>query len=163
MNTKSQTCCFTGHRSLPSEQLCSIQQRLEEAVVSLIHKGVRYFGAGGALGFDTLAAQIVLKLKDEYPQIKLILVLPCADQSDRWSVEDVRSYEAIKAAADKVVCLADCYHRGCMHERNRHLVNHSGYCICYLSGDSGGTAYTVSYAKAQGLVVTNIADIGREE
>lgn len=163
INSREQTCCFTGHRRLPPELLASIRQRLKEAIVSLIHKGVRYFGAGGALGFDTLASEIVLKLKDEYPQIKLILVLPCANQSAYWSAEDVRCYEAIKTWADKVVCLADCYHGGCMHERNRHLVDHSGYCICYLSGDSGGTAYTVSYAKAQGLVVTNIADIGREE
>ena len=145
------------------DQLVFITQRLQEAIISLIHKGVRYFGAGGALGFDTFAAQIVLELKNEHPQIKLILVLPCADQSAHWSAEDIRSYEAIRAGADKVVCLSDHYYHGCMHERNRHLVNHSGYCICYLSSDSGGTAYTVAYAKAQGLVVMNIADTDREE
>ena len=40
-----------------------------------------FYGAGGALGFDTLAAQTVLDMKKEYPQLRLILVLPCEDQT----------------------------------------------------------------------------------
>lgn len=34
-----------------------------------------FFGAGGALCFDTVAAQTVIRLKDKYPKIRLILVL----------------------------------------------------------------------------------------
>ena len=45
-------------------------------LLSRENSGYLYFGAGGALGFDTLAAQTVLDLKKDYPQIKLILVLP---------------------------------------------------------------------------------------
>lgn len=163
MNTREQTCCFTGHRALPTAHIPAMQARLEAAVLELIGKGVRYFGAGGALGFDTLAAQTVLKLKRLYPKIRLILVLPCADQSRGWGAEDIRIYEEIKAQANKVVCLADRYHRGCMHERNRHLVDNSAYCICYLTSDSGGTAYTVTYAQNRGLTIMNVATGGGEE
>lgn len=140
-----------------------LQQRLETAIVGLIRSGVCYFGTGGALGFDTLAAQTVLQLKKLYPKIRLILVLPCADQSSGWDMEDVRIYEEIKAQADKVVCLADRYFRGCMHRRNRHLVDHSSHCICYLTSDKGGTAYTAAYAQSQGLKITNVATGGGEE
>ena len=35
----------------------------------------------GTLGFDTLAAQCVLSLKNQHPHIKLILVLPCITQT----------------------------------------------------------------------------------
>lgn len=34
--------------------------RLEQTVINLIKSGVCYFGAGGALGFDTMAAQTIL-------------------------------------------------------------------------------------------------------
>ena len=34
--------------------------RLERTVINLIKSGVCYFGAGGALGFDTMAAQTIL-------------------------------------------------------------------------------------------------------
>ena len=46
-----------------------------------------------------------------------------------------------------------------MHKRNRHLVDHSSICVCYLTEDRGGTAYTVNYAKKQGLKVINLADV----
>ena len=35
----------------------------------------------GALGFDTIAAQAVLSVKETYPEVKLILVLPCENQT----------------------------------------------------------------------------------
>ena len=61
-----------------------------------------YFGASGALGFDTLAAQCVLSLRKRYPHIKLILVLPCTTQTKGWSKDDIAVYEEIKSQADKV-------------------------------------------------------------
>ena len=48
------TCCFTGHRDIPREDYQEVKHRTEKAVESLIKKGVKYFGAGGALGFDWL-------------------------------------------------------------------------------------------------------------
>lgn len=62
-----------------------------------------FYGAGGALGFDTLAAQTVLDMKKEYPQLRLILVLPCEDQTRGWRSEDIAVYENIKRRSDKVV------------------------------------------------------------
>jgi len=155
---REKTCCFTGHRELPTGLgRWKLTTRLEKAVVEQIEKGVRFFGAGGALGFDTVAAQTVLKLKKKYPNIKLILVLPCLKQTQGWPVEDVEEYERIKAQADKVVYTSQEYTKGCMFKRNRHLVDNSGVCICYKVKDSGGTAYTVKYAEEQGLEVINIA------
>ena len=66
------TCCFTGHRRIPPEAVAPLRERLEAEIESLIRQGVRYFGAGGALGFDTLAAEAVLDLKAVYPFIRLI-------------------------------------------------------------------------------------------
>lgn len=119
---REQTACFTGHRTIPPQQLEDLAQRLRAAVEDAIRRGYRYLGAGGALGFDTLAAQTVLELKEIYPHIRLILVLPCLSQAERWSREQQQTYEAIKAQADKVVYTSQGYHRGCMHVRNRHLV-----------------------------------------
>ncbi len=49
------------------------------------------------------------------------------------------------------------YTKGCMFKRNRHLVDNSSVCICYLTKNNGGTAYTVDYAEKQGLEVINLA------
>ena len=154
---RMQTCCFTGHRELPPEEQAEIASRLECVISAQYQKGIRYYGAGGALGFDALAARTVIRLRDSYPDMKLILVLPCLTQTRGWRPEDVAEYERIKAQADKVVYMAQQYTPGCMHKRNRHLVDHSGVCVCYLTKESGGTAYTVNYAKRHGVEIINIA------
>lgn len=130
--------------------------RLRETIIKLIEDGYLYFGAGGALGFDTLAAQTILELKTIYPKIKLILVLPCLSQTKGWSARDIEIYEDIKSKADKVVYTSQEYTRGCMHKRNRHLVDNSSVCICYLTESTSGTAYTVDYAKKNNLRVINL-------
>ena len=80
-NLRVNTCCFTGHRIIPSGEKETIRNLLETAIEKAIQDGYRFFGAGGALGFDTLAAQTVLTLKQQYPHIRLILVLPCINQA----------------------------------------------------------------------------------
>ena len=100
---RMQTCCFTGHRQLPLEEQAEIANKLERVIAVLYQKGIRYYGAGGALGFDALAAQTVLNLRESYPGMKLILVLPCLTQTRGWRSEDVAEYERIKELADKIV------------------------------------------------------------
>ena len=92
---REHTVCFTGHRKILPKQKATIARRLKNEIIKLVEKNYRYFGAGGALGFDTLAAQTVLELKTEYPDVKLILVLPCLSQTRGWSALDIEIYEEI--------------------------------------------------------------------
>lgn len=154
---REKTCCFTGHRKIPTEQKAAVTVRLETVVDGLYRRGIRFFGAGGALGFDTLAAETVLRLRPVLPGVKLILVLPCLSQAQRWSEEDRRIYEEIIERADKTVYISQEYTKDCMFRRNRHLVDNSGICVCYLTERNGGTAYTVHYARSQGLPIINLA------
>ncbi|MBO5448570.1 MAG: DUF1273 family protein [Ruminococcus sp.] len=155
---REKTICFTGHRKIPLEKKDEITRQLKETLIQLINRGYLYFGAGGALGFDTMAEQAVLSLKEEYPQIKLILVLPCKSQANAWSTEDKEVYMEIIRKADKVVYTSQEYFRGCMQKRNRHLVDYSSVCVCYLTQDTGGSAYTVRYAISKGLSIENVAE-----
>ena len=155
------TICFTGHRNLPPSKINEIQIQLESVLSELIENGFRFFGAGGALGFDTLAAQTVLNLKKKHPHIKLILVRPCQNQDKMWPQTDKKIYSDIKSKADKIVYTSNEYYSGCMQKRNRHLVNNSSVCVCYLNKQSGGTAYTVDYAKKNGLKIINISECTR--
>ncbi len=158
MNIKEKTCCFTGHREIPDFLYPALTKALEDTLRGLIRQGVVYYGAGGALGFDTLAARAVLRLREESPQVRLILVLPCPEQEKYWTAQDQKTYHDIMNRADKVVFLSPSYTRGCMHRRNRHLVEESGVCVAYCTRSSGGTAYTVAYAKKKGLPVVNLAE-----
>ena len=154
---KNKTVCFTGHRNITDDRK-SIEESLKNTLIDLIEKGYCYFGAGGALGFDSVAAITVLKLKERYPHIKLILVLPCRNQTRGWQERDIKIYNDIMSKADKVVYTAENYYNGCMHKRYRHLVNNSSVCVCYLTEETGGTFYTVNYARKNNLRIINVAE-----
>ena len=149
-------CCFSGHRKIPNYRIEDLKSELSEAIENLISDGYTYFLAGGALGFDTLAAEAVLEMRVIYPEIKLKLVLPCLSQTNGWNLQDKMKYEAIREKADEIMYISMAYYSGCMHERNRYLVDNSSVCICYLTENKGGTAFTINYAKKKGLEIINL-------
>ena len=67
-------------------------------------------------------------------------------------------YDYILNAADNVIYTSEVYTKGCMYKRNRRLVDDSSVCICWLKRLSGGTMYTVNYAKENGVKIINIVD-----
>lgn len=154
---KEKTCCFSGHRIISSDDYETIKKSLYNTVEDLIKNGVIYFGSGGAMGFDTLAAEAVIELRKKYSQVRLIMVYPCRNQTVFWKEKDRERYEKIKAVCDKTVYISESYDKNCMMRRNRHLVDCSGYCVCFLKKADGGTAYTVNYAVQKGLKIINIA------
>lgn len=149
--------CFTGHRQIKRELLPALISDLDHTLHDLYQRGYRDFLSGGAIGFDLLAAEAVLRLQLEHPDVRLIMVLPCGDQSRRWSDADCRRYERILYAADETRVLSPAYYEGCMLVRNRHMVDHSAVCVCYMLRPRGGTLSTVSYAMQQDMPVINLA------
>ncbi len=157
MNTDISYCAFSGHRSLPPEAVPRLWELLLRNIGEQADSGRVGFLCGGALGFDTLAAQAVIRVRARRPELRLVLALPCPDQHRRWKEEDRRRFEAIRLAADKVICVSPEYRPGCMQKRNRFMVDHSGLLLCYLTQEKGGTAYTVGYALRSGIPVVNLA------
>ena len=155
---RQRTCCFTGHRVIPEKDLPGILERTERAVRRLIEHGVVFFGVGGAIGYDTEAAKLLFRLRTtDYPQIKVILVYPFEGFTGRWSDEQRAGYARLLPQYDKVVCVAQRASREAYLERDRHLVDGSAYCIAYCTRNRGGTAYTLRYARQEGLKIFNAA------
>jgi uncharacterized phage-like protein YoqJ len=152
------TVCFTGHRQIPDEQYPALHALLSDTIERAILNGATVFRAGGAIGFDTLAALTVLSLRLRHPEIRLELILPCPSQTHGWSDEDRRLYEQIMEKADTYRFVSETYYRGVLQTRNRALVDGSDLCIAYMTSSQGGTAFTVREALRHGLEVINLAD-----
>ena len=146
MRAKEYCCCFTGHRVISQEHIDVLNQNITDIINSLADDGVTDFITGGALGFDTLAAQKVLEIRKKNPAIRLILALPCKNQTRNWNKTDVAKYNRIMEEADEIIYVSEEYFAGCMHKRNRFMVDNSANCVFYLTATRGGTAYTVKYA-----------------
>lgn len=154
-------CCFTGHREICREHMVLLPGILDKRLDEIISKGKNIlFKAGGAVGFDTLAALKVLEKREQYgrDRVNLELCLPCRDQTYGWRERDRRIYEYILGRADSVRYAHDKYVSSCMHDRNRMLVDGSGYCMAYCKTSRGGTAYTCAYALKKGLEFINLYD-----
>ena len=153
-------CCFTGHREVPEEEVERVTEGIRKAIENLhSDKGITTFYAGGCTGLDALAAKTVLEYQETHPEVRLIVVVPHEGQSRKWSQEDKDEYERIKSLASEVVTLANHYYNGCMQRRNRYMVDRSSECVCYLTREDGGTAFTVKYARAKGLHVQNLTGV----
>lgn len=157
---REQICCLTGHRRLPQDQLEEITETLKQAVEKLISEGVRCFRVGGAVGFDTLAAQVLFALRERYPEIRVLLYYPFDGFTDGWSAEQVEVYRQLLPLYDDVICVCRLpKHPAYAYlKRDRWMVDGAGYVIAYCTKRTGGTAYTMRYAEKCGCEVRNVVE-----
>ena len=154
---RDNVCCFTGHRIIRQTDIGILPQRLDEIIEKLYKNGVTDYICGGALGFDTIAAKAVLKLRSVYPDIRLHLALPCLEQDKNWKSADREVYRHILDSADDITYVSQVeYYDGCMQKRNRYMIEKSAHCVFYMTINRGGTHYTVRYALENELHMYNI-------
>ena len=110
---RQKTTCFTGHRDIPANEVKGIEARTEHVIQQLYDKGVRYFGVGGALGYDTLAADVLFRLRGSYmPDIKIILVYPFDGFTNRWKPAEQARHDMRLPYYNKVVKVSEKQYRG---------------------------------------------------
>lgn len=161
---KAITCCFTGYRSqkLPwrfnelDERCLIMKENARNEILNAIKIGYRTFISGMALGFDMICAEIILELKKQYQDIKLVCALPCKDQYKVWREDQQKRYKDILKQADIVHYQYEKYQDGCMLERNDYMLNNSSMVIALFNGQPGGTKYTLDKAQKKGLKIVVI-------
>ena len=114
----------------------------------LIDDGVDTFLNGGMGAFDWMCARIVHSLRCDYPHIKSYLIIPylAFQITDSTYFDEVIYPEGFEK-----------YHfKAAIPARNKYMIEHSTYALCYINHSWGGAAQT--YAKAQmcGLVTINL-------
>lgn len=169
---RSVTCAFTGHRpeSLPwreneSDPGCvALKKRLDQAVERAYDKGYRHFICGMAKGADAYFCEAVIKLRAAHGDVTLEAAVPFPGQSDRWSRADRERYQGLLSQCDLETLIQQAHSPGCMHRRNRYMVDHAGLVIAVFNGQprGSGTLATLNYAMLQGLE-TDILYLGRDE
>lgn len=159
------TAAFTGPRphKLPysesDPQCANLKKRIREMIILHYHQGVRRFLSGAASGVDMWAAEIVIELKEKYPDIELVCVVPFRAQADRWSTRDQVRYRNILESAE-VIYTGEVMGENSYRIRNQHLVDHAKYLIAIFDSEANqrrsGTSMTVNMAKRAGSTITYI-------
>lgn len=144
--SKQETAVFIGH----SECYGVSRSDVEKAIISLIEKGVTDFLSGGQGGFDRMCAGCVKKLKQDYPQIRNILVIPYLT----FSIFDKDYFDEIVYPDD-----FEKYHfKAAIPARNKYMVDNATYAICYVTHGWGGAAQTYQRAIKKNLTIINLAN-----
>lgn len=154
---KTNSVAFSGHRTIPERRKEVLKKKLKGKIRLLYAMGIRNYYCGMALGFDMLAAEVVLSLKSELQQMKLIAVVPFNGQSARWRYSEQTRYKAILARCDDVIMLSQAYYNGCLLRRNDYMLAHSCGLVVFFDGKpKGGTFYTCRKAKTLGMDIINL-------
>lgn len=158
LNERYYKCFFTGHRMIGNRDKIALQ--LKDEIENLINEyGVDEFICGGAVGFDTLAARVVIRLKEKYDWIKLKIYIPCHNHYEKWSIEDKAMWKYIASLADETRYITNGpYDSECMHRRNRAMVNDAHYCVAYCLKSASGTGVTLRFAESAGCDIRNLAE-----
>ena len=151
-----ESCAFSGHRAIPASSGQALRDLLMRAITYAYEQGCRDFLAGGAVGFDTLAAREVIRFRIAYPDVRLVLLLPCIEQDVKWSEAQKDAYRYTLSVADEVVYLSDEYTKSCIRERNFMLASRADIMICYLGRRDSGSGQTAAMADKMGKQIYNL-------
>ena len=152
----AKTCSFTGHRNIKDSHRDALPALLRRAINYAYEQGCREFLAGGAIGFDTLAAREVIRFRIAYPDVRLVLLLPCIEQDAKWSEAQKDAYRYTLSVADEVVYVSDEYTPSCIRERNFMLASRADIMICYLGRRDSGSGQTAAMADKMGKEIYNL-------
>jgi len=168
-NDKSVSVSFTGYRTKKILQsikrpniIGEIYSKLYTQIKNLYQQGYTNYYSGMADGFDMIAAEVVLALRSEGCNVRLIAVIPFMGHELGYSDLDKIIYKLIFDGADEVVLTSEEYHDRCYLDRNDYLLGNCPQVVCYYSGKKGGTMYTVNRAVKAELPIINIYDIINE-
>ena len=129
---KGKTCCVTGHRDLPQNEINKIKAALEHEIDAAVTDGFTCFMSGFADGVDQYFAELVLERKQTNPALELIAVIPYRKRLDSLN-KKTRTRELLEACAD-VVVIQEKYLPSVYSHRNRYMVEHSDRVIAVYDG-----------------------------
>lgn len=149
--------CFTGHRpsQLPwnynelRDNCERFKRDMEQLIRYEIINGVSYFITGMALGIDMICAEIIIKLKKEFPHIKLEAAIPCPTQTIKWNYASKQRYAKILEGCDFKTVISNKYTEDCMLNRNKYMVDCSDKVLAVCSNIMSGTGNTIKYAQSK--------------
>jgi len=146
-------CCFAGHRD---DYTVGVIEHVKRIAKELIEKeNVNEFWVGKYGNFDASCAKAIRELKEIYPYVKLILVIPYISESINKDREYYyKKYDSILVADVP----ANTPKRFYIVKANEFIVKNSQFMICNICRSWGGAVRTYEYAKRKKLKIFNIAE-----
>ena len=149
--------CFTRHRPEKLRRIKpEIVKDLKKEILQATDEGFNVVISGMARGVDIWAAEIVLQLRADGKNVRLICACPYKGFEENWNIYWRLKYKPVLKEADYVKYVCPEYSRGCFQIRNEWMVDHSAKVIAVFNGEKSGTGNTVKYAARKGVKISFI-------
>lgn len=129
-------CCFVSDNRIHASVMGGVGRRLKEEMTRLIEQGVTHFICNTVSGLNTVAAALVVVLKNDYPDITLSFVLPCEEYSVFASKEDQNFFAGISKEVDEILYASERHTHNSIQICERFIIDNALHCICYAKNQS---------------------------
>lgn len=101
-----------------------VWRKLQHELMRLIvEEGMTYFLCDMKRGMGLSAAELLLRLRDKYPQITVECVIPFEEYAGGWAEPHRDRYFDIVARCDKETLLQTRYTPDCMQKQQQYMVD----------------------------------------
>lgn len=158
MSFKKKSCFIIGQNNIQKEDLLAVRLYTQRSIENLIMEGVVYFYVGGSTQYELYVGEILIKLRDKHPYIKVLLMLlnDINTDSDGWEAKHKGRLRFISEVADDVFLTKDYYKNPTIKMRNRYLVDNSCYYIFYYQKNDKEADKALKYADENDLRIIDI-------
>lgn len=155
------TCMFTGHHfknqsfllNEKNESCNQLKKHLDFLIREEIRNGTTRFLTSMDSRVTCYAAEIVLSLREKYPNIILDAVIPCSNQTRNLSNKLTTQYNNILKQCNNLIVLQDASNN-LKQKLNVYLVEHSDCVIAIWNGTNKSISKIVRNALKKKLSVT---------
>lgn len=131
-----------------------IKKAIKKQLLNLLEDGLEWVIISGQLGVELWAAEVVYELQEDYPELKLAIILAFLNQEKSWKEEKQEYYQSILASADFVDVVSKREYEGPwqLSAKNRFLLEHSdGLLALYDDEKEGSPKYITEGAVKRAL------------
>lgn len=132
------TAAFSGYRSIKLPEQGSkrvqaeLQARLRHAILAALNRGYTTYLNGCMAGWDVLAVETVLELRNEHPELRCISIAPFRRSflaGPNWTQEWKSRALTVYRRSDHAFALEEEYRRGIYYARDCFLIEHAALLI----------------------------------
>lgn len=152
-------CFFVGDYNLPGYRINTIRQQMREMLEKFVNKGILDFFIGGDPGFETLAAEEVVRFRMRFPEreIRLVYLPPSSEEYAQRSVQERNKLDAMRWTADQVFPAANFPAVRDLQSGKKWMADHSVACVTYFSHTRDCNSDIIQYAQRKNVYVVYLA------
>ena len=156
---REKACCIAGPEYLPdgiAEEW--VRKKLGSEICRMVtYEAISSFYVGMRPGVCQWAAEAVLRVKKDYPSVRLKCVLSCETLADEWTEPQRDRFYSVMEHCDEELMLQGAYTSDCERKCAKFLANRCDTFLAFWDGtEISATGMALLYARRENCEINLI-------